>query len=117
MSRPTITRFIHLRWLAGSDYAAKGGITIAYDAIDLNDERVVLYAVAKCHDKDNYVKRVGRDKAAGRLKAKNHDMYGNQLVLPLQASLKDVRDAIIIDAGKKWPWNPILIAESQRLTQ
>lgn len=42
-----------------------GGLTIAY--VINSDFKVVGFAAAKCHNKDNYNKQIGRMKASGRL--------------------------------------------------
>lgn len=42
----------------------KGGVTVA---IQGDEDHGFQFAAAKCHHNDNFVKRVGRDKAAGRL--------------------------------------------------
>lgn len=66
------TKFIHLRrcdYVITPDLqveeqiSAHGGVTVAYDIT--NDS--VRYAVAKCHDKDRYVKAEGRNRSQGRL--------------------------------------------------
>ena len=49
---------------------SKGGKTIAY-VID-DDYKVLGYASANCHANDVYNKRIGRVKAAGRLKSQNY---------------------------------------------
>lgn len=49
--------------------AGKGGITIAYERID---ENTIAFAVARCHERDNFCKMQGRVKSAGRLKSNKH---------------------------------------------
>lgn len=51
--------------------ACKGGMTIAY-VIDGTD---IFYATATCHENDNFNKRIGRAKAAGRLQSANWRMH------------------------------------------
>ena len=46
-----------------------GGMTIAY--LEEKDQ-VKGFAIARCHNRDNYVKAVGRAKAAGRLNSKHY---------------------------------------------
>ena len=65
------TKFIHCRQInQEGKITPNGGMTIAYT---LNNEfKVVGFAVAKCHMKDHYNKKVGRMKAKGRLKSPNY---------------------------------------------
>lgn len=62
-------KFIHVRRYEGDSISSKGGRTIAYYTPLLKDS--FIYAVAKCHEQDNFNKKVGRNKAAGRLKSKD----------------------------------------------
>jgi hypothetical protein len=55
-------KFIHIRTNRNN---VKGGKTVAYEEAD----GVVVYAVAKCHERDNFCRRTGRVKAEGRLKS------------------------------------------------
>lgn len=49
---------------------ATGGCTIAYKVEPMDgDKQAVRYAFAKCHEFDNFNKRTGRIKAAGRLQS------------------------------------------------
>lgn len=66
------TKFMHIRRREFNSNAIspRGGVTVAY-IIDDN-YRVIGYALAKCHEKDNYVKALGRAKAAGRLNSERH---------------------------------------------
>lgn len=52
----------------------KGGATIAYEALGNNE---FIVAVSKCHHNDNFCKRTGRIKAAGRLKSANQSIQIN----------------------------------------
>lgn len=62
-------KFVHIRnYMEDGSVSSKGGYTIAYDPLT-NDS--FAFAVAKCHEKDNFNKKTGRNKAAGRLKSKN----------------------------------------------
>lgn len=73
------TKFVHIRYPdtvkhgfhAGETIegtiAPRGGITIAID--DKGDHW--LAAQAMCHPRDNYVKKLGRVKAEGRLKSRD----------------------------------------------
>jgi hypothetical protein len=47
------------------ELSAKGGVTLAWTR-DIPNQRIVI-AVALCHPKDTYVKKIGRDRAAERL--------------------------------------------------
>jgi hypothetical protein len=47
----------------------KGGLTIAYEEDE--DHKVVTFAIARCHERDNFCRRTGRVKAEGRLKSKS----------------------------------------------
>lgn len=60
--------FIHLRnvdTVDGSVYPL-GGTTVAYRT---SSAGVTEYAIARCRDNENYVKALGRTKAAGRLES------------------------------------------------
>lgn len=65
-------KFAHIRTLnkVGHLSSPHGGTTYAYE-LD-NDNNVIGYAIAKCHEKDNFCKRVGRIKAEGRMKSKKY---------------------------------------------
>lgn len=67
MSKPTKQwpcKFLHYRQF---DYAGcimgNGGVTVAYIVTELGVE----FAIAKCHAKDRYNKKLGRLKSYGRL--------------------------------------------------
>lgn len=62
-------RFLHVRAIQNGQVQSRGGETYAYRAIAPNR---VEYAVARCSDKDNFVKRFGRTIAAGRLASPNY---------------------------------------------
>lgn len=74
-------KFIHMRYhdlieYENTDMAillAHGGITAAYEVKD----NYIEYSVAKCHRKDNFCKKVGRDIAIGRFLA------GKKTIIPL----------------------------------
>lgn len=63
-------KFLHIRNrdpITG-EYQAKGGITVAYlIGPHKYGGTLIRYSVASCSRKDNFVKKYGRDKAAGRL--------------------------------------------------
>lgn len=60
--------FRHVRVVKGDNkLCATGGFTIAAEFV--GKDQIAAYAVAWCHNKDNYNKRVGRMKAGGRLKS------------------------------------------------
>lgn len=74
------TKFAHVRPLVenGKHYPGgekvkvkptKGGLTIAFQR---NGDLEVTYNIAKCNDKDNFCRRIGRQVAAGRLKNKGY---------------------------------------------
>lgn len=64
-------KFVHCRNVdKEGKIMAHGGMTIAY-LLDA-DFKVVGYAGAKCHEKDNYNKHIGRAKAAGRLRSSKY---------------------------------------------
>jgi len=82
-------KFKHFRYLTdGSTYDTKGGTTVAYvdETPSQNDDEphVFRYAVAHCHVKDNFNKRVGRLISSGRLKKGM-----NQVRICLPANLHD----------------------------
>lgn len=59
-------KFLHFRYVGLSGVEARGGLTIAY--IDAG-KGIVRYSSATCHINDNFVKALGRAKAAGRLRS------------------------------------------------
>ncbi len=82
MSETPKIHFHHVR----DKTCPNGGKTLA---LELNSEGLVTaYAVAWCHEKDNFCKRTGRVKSAGRLKSRR---YRRELTTPL--SLADVLKA------------------------
>lgn len=66
------TKFYHIRYVDPETgrIDPRGGVTYAY-LID-TDKIVRGYAVARCHEKDNYNKHIGRAKAEGRMKSKHY---------------------------------------------
>lgn len=67
-------QFIHLR----DKSIPNGGITIAMDMADR--ESVRAYAIARCNDKDNYNKHVGRAKSGGRLLSQRERFTPSHLI-------------------------------------
>lgn len=71
------TKFLHLRYKAYNltsqrmEPAAKGGTTLAYRV----EGNTIIYGIAFCNKSDNYMKRIGRAKAYGRMQSKNHPNY------------------------------------------
>ena len=64
------TKFHHKRIITNTgEVSGKGGITIAYEE---QDNGYTKYAVAKCHEHDNFKKEQGRVKSAGRLQSAKH---------------------------------------------
>jgi hypothetical protein len=64
------TFFAHLRTLnEDGSIAGNGGMTIAYQVLEVDGHTRIIYSYAKCHEKDRYNKYLGRTKAAGRLKS------------------------------------------------
>lgn len=66
--------FGHQRIIENGQVSGKGGFTVAFRQI----ENGIEYAVARCHPNDNFVKKNGRVKAAGRL---NSPRYVQKLIL------------------------------------
>lgn len=64
-------KFAHLRRHRNDDNSieCRGGITLAYEAAEQGGYK---YALAICHEHDNYNKKVGRAKSAGRLNSTSH---------------------------------------------
>lgn len=63
-------RFHHVRNVSEQGIIlGKGGITVAYM---MDQPGTVVYAVARCHPRDNYNKRQGRAKASGRLMSQRY---------------------------------------------
>lgn len=83
-------RFVHLRYHnpANKTVLCKGGATICYFVVDSKnvgdfpvkesitqdeylklkeDSKLVYYSISKCHEKDNFCRRIGRDISLGRL--------------------------------------------------
>lgn len=50
-----------------------GGMTLAYTFLS---EGYVKFAIAACHPNDNFEKRIGRVKSAGRLRSVKHSRIG-----------------------------------------
>ena len=65
-------QFIHLR----DKSSCKGGITVAFEYDD-ESKVVSKAAIARCHEKDNYNKKIGRIKAAGRLNSPRLCVYSD----------------------------------------
>jgi len=57
-------KFVHLRSTSG-----KGATTIAY-SLDV-EQQVCYFALARCNPMDNFCRRTGRVKSAGRLNSPN----------------------------------------------
>ena len=95
------TKFIHKRFqttipgLEQQEISGKGGVTIAY--VPNEDTNEVLYAIARCHPRDNFNKQQGRIKAEGKMKSLKHLIFfkGNE---------KDFKEMIYntptLDVGK-----------------
>lgn len=62
------TLYRHVRSIKDGKIQNLGGCTIAYEVIDAN---TMIIAMAICHPEDNFCKKLGRDKAGGRLKSKD----------------------------------------------
>lgn len=111
-------RFIHLRYFDDNiQLEPNGGLTIAYVVSRVNnivdpvdDKFTVVYALAKCHEKDAFVKAVGRAKAAGRLKSsKLLTKYGGFVHLPVRSSRTEVLNAVLADVREKFPLEENLV--------
>jgi hypothetical protein len=68
---------MHIRELEGHTSRGKHGEPVATIALDLDDEKHMRAGVSICSPHDQFVKRLGRAKAVGRLKAKNHIAHNN----------------------------------------
>jgi len=87
-------KFLHLRYHWVSDkitqpdeLIAKGGVTVAYEAAD----NVVKYALAQCHYRDTFCKRLGRDISQGRfLAGKTKRLVLGESTMPRDAVREDV---------------------------
>ena len=74
-----MTHFAHRRFLnEDGSIDPRGGITIAYKQY----KDSIQYAIARCHERDNFNKQQGRIKAAGRL---NSDKSRHNTTESLQA--------------------------------
>lgn len=72
-NHPGRNRFLHVRRyvahtyggiLLGEELQLKGGFTVCFKD---NLDGTLSYAIAKCHDKDHYVKKIGRNQSSSRL--------------------------------------------------
>ena len=82
-------KFIHIRNKIDNKIQGKGGYTIAYESVPGGG---FLYAMAKCHEKDNFNKHLGRVKAQGRLKS-----FHFARMSPVEISEKDFVFSMIRD--------------------
>lgn len=81
-------KFIHIRNITVADeVAGKGGTTVAY--VDCGGG-VYRFAIAKCHNSDNYNKKVGRAKAGGKLASPKHSYMIDKI-----ASIGDLIDYVV----------------------
>lgn len=69
-------KFMHIRPLHHGQPETKGGMTIAYENMGDNTYQ---YAISFCHPKDNFCKRTGRVKAAGRMQSQRHVRYLSEI--------------------------------------
>jgi hypothetical protein len=102
MLNPEITKgvkFIHLRrrgkGVGGLSHdglpLARGGVTIGFKESSDKEVMTVLYTFAKCHDNDNFNKKIGREKCCYRLTGKNVKF----LRLPIGIPREDIRSILI----------------------
>jgi len=108
-------KFIHRRYvtkatledkLAGKQFSVsgKGGVTVAY--YWAADQSKVLIGVARCHQDENFNKRVARDIAMGRLysnKKNRHtelDLLGLKNLTP--KSIHDIVDGWLENQERLW---------------
>lgn len=74
----TPTKFVHFRAFRDDAVLPNGGITVAYEVNISENEHTgdrfsdLVFAVARCHARDNYNKHLGRQKSKGRLMSKDH---------------------------------------------
>jgi len=89
--------FMHYRHLLPKDGKMvldnRGGVTIAYELEDApGGHTTVWYAFAECNELDNFCRKIGRDKAAGRLRS---DRYRMLLVMDKAAPrYHEIREAL-----------------------
>jgi hypothetical protein len=104
-------RFMHLRYHDDNiQMLPNGGLTIAYTVADINNMvdpadnvKSVLFALAKCHENDSFVKHVGRCKAAGRLKSSElFTKYGGYLEVPGTADRGEIQKAVLAEVRSKF---------------
>ena len=90
MNKPVY--YIHVRDHADNKgkktVVSHGGATIAY----IVDGPNVLWAMSKCHVKDVYCRRDGRDKAKGRLLSKR---YANMMIVPHDIYRHELRGRLL----------------------
>ena len=71
-------KFIHLRNRDNNNrVTVKGGTTVAFTY----ENGIVRFALAKCHERDNFCRRTGRVKAEGRLKSAR---YVREILVPVE---------------------------------
>lgn len=63
-------KYLHFRRIERGVVQARGGATVAYRTY--GGSNVVEFAIAHCHEKDNFVKQQGRAKAGGRIRSERH---------------------------------------------
>lgn len=66
-------KFLHFRKFNGFNPESNGGATVAY----YEKDGTIYWAEARCSDKDNFSKTVGRIKSFGRLHSSNANVEKN----------------------------------------
>lgn len=70
-------KFLHIRNLdIEGNVMGKGGTTVAYER---QGAGVMKFTVAKCCDTDNYCKKAGRVKSAGKMQSPKHVKYVDKI--------------------------------------
>jgi hypothetical protein len=67
-------KFMHFRYHWDKELEAKGGVTVAYEVKD----NVISMSMAKCHERDNFCRKIGRDIAMGRYMNKDQIVFTAQ---------------------------------------
>ena len=99
-NHPGRNRFLHVRRyvthtyngiILGEELQLNGGFTVCFKD---NLDGTLSYAIAKCHDKDHYVKKIGRTQSSSRLARGESKM--------VTMSINEFRDWILseITAGR-----------------
>ncbi len=66
----------------------KGGITIAYEVVETNQGKSLVFSFAQCSKKDYYCKRTGRDRALDKF------INGEVVSIVVKGSINSIKNRI-----------------------